>query len=287
MVPAALPLILAQVASGQSVVILDHLDAPAEDAWIQELNLAMGDVLVTRVPPAPFDATPFHEQLDVVRPLLEAEGVEALAWLNEDDSTLHLSVAFVASDRAVVRVVELPSDEDAPARLALATREILTRAIDLPEPAPPAPVRNEPEPRKPSARAQGTFGVTTPVVAQSGGPRPSVDVEVTWPLQPGFALGGSVGAQANGHHWRATPRAIARVGPVVVGAGADIAQLEWVRWVQPRAELGLTLNLPIIIEPRVRFTPLRDQVLDGDVVYDSGWVEFGLHLGIARQISTP
>ncbi len=283
-------MILASVAFAQTVVVLDHLEDPAETAWIEELTLALpartptGEAsVITRTPPPEFARTPLTEQLAVVRPMLDLEGAHALAWLNSEPDVLHLSVAFVAADRAVVRVVDVDREAGAPARLALATRELVAQALDLPT----IPEARKPEPEGvPVARLAIGLGAVLPVSKRSGGLRAAVDVEGTAPVGPVW-IGGSLGVQLNGHHVRAVPRGVFRAGPVVAAVGADVAVLEWVTWVQPRLEVGVTVepqSIPIFFEPRLRVTPVRDQVVATERIYDSGWVEIGLHMGLARRV---
>jgi len=264
-----------------ALVVLDHLEAAEESAWLDELDL-QGTPYTVVLPPEGFGDAGSSEQLSLARSV--AGDAEAVAWLSVDEQALHLSLAFLSEDRAEVKVVDAPRDADGPSRLALATRTLLTEArqppvaAPVPEPAPePPPVTPDP------LRWQLTAGVVLPTHSLAGGLRPAVDGELTWPVGP-LRAGGGLGLQGNGHHLRGGPRALVRWGPALVGGSVDVVGLEWVTWVQPRLEAGLTVSRGATAELRVRWAPLRDQVLDGDLLYDSGRVEVGLHLGWARQI---
>jgi hypothetical protein len=260
-----------------SLIFLDLSSDPAEDRLAEELQLAGVQVSWASAPDG-FGTFSLPAQLDQVRPGL-APGAPT-AWLVVDGDALHLSIAFVEAERAVVRVADAP--RGAEARLALTARELVSTAVPAaPAPLPPAPAPSPAIPAPAPARgldwhlsATGTFPV--PVLA----PRAGVEVEV------GATLGLAVGLQLGAGQQRGTGSLVGRWRSLRAGVGADLVHLPWVVWVEPRAELGLCLpaHRAVFVEPRIRATVLRDQVTRGDdVLYDSGWVEAGVVIGW-RQI---
>lgn len=281
MVPLALSI---GAAAAADLVLLDASDAPAEDRVVEELLLAGVEV---RVEPAPdrFLDLALPAQLDAVRPQL-APGA-AVGWLVASDA-LHLSVAYVEAERAVVRVVDAGPGEEA--RLALAARELLAAAVP-PAPAPVAEVA--PAPVAVGPHGSGSIAVlgVLPTAELAGGVRGGVEGALVAPVGP-LRAGGRLGAQLGDGSVRGSLAALVHAGPVQVGLGADVAHLEWVTWVQPRAELGVAFELGRwFAAPRLRVAPLRDRVeRDGTDVYDSGWVELAVAVGHRwplRQIRPP
>lgn len=267
MVPAAL-----------SLILLDLTSDPAEERLAEELLLTGVDV---RWAPAPagFAGWTLPDQLDQVRP---GSG-ETTAWLVPDADTLHLSVAFVEAERAVVRVVDAARGDEA--RLALTARELVATAgeavsVPAPVPEPVPPPLPAPAPERAGLDWQLGLVGTTPLHPAL---RPRVGLEV----ETGRAVGVAVGLQLGAGELRATTAVVGRWQIVRAALGVDVARLSWVLWVAPRAELGVAVPLPgdWFVEPRLRGTVLRDRVERGDtVLYDSGWAEGGIVLGW-RQIS--
>ena len=170
--------------------------------------------------------------------------------------------------------------------LALATRAVVAEVLAAPGPPAevPAPVQ-APAPSPSPWTWQLTAGATLPVTAEAGGLRGGGDAELSHAIGRLVAVGAAVGAQGNGHHLRAGPRFVVRIGPALLASGVDVAALEWVTWAQPRLELGLQGAVrDLVVETRLRYAPQRDEVRRGEVLYDSGRVELGLHLGLSRQI---
>ncbi|MEQ1572023.1 MAG: hypothetical protein ABMA64_40720, partial [Myxococcota bacterium] len=103
-----------------SLIWLGSTEDPAERRVVEELLLA-GVVVRAEAAPPGFAEWTLSQQLEAVRPQLGP--TVAAAWIEQDSGALHLQVAFVESERAVVRVVDAaPGDE---ARLALTARELL------------------------------------------------------------------------------------------------------------------------------------------------------------------
>ena len=267
------------------VVVLDHLEEVEESAWIEELEL-QGSAIATQAPPAGFDEAGLHEQLAVIRPLLDQSDIDVLAWISLDPHRAHLSIAFVGDGRAQLEVLDLPRDDAVASALALATRAVVAEVLAAPGPPTEGPAPVPAAAPTPSPWTwQLTAGATLPVTAEAGGPRAGGDAELAHTLAGPLALGAAVGAQGNAHHLRAGPRFVVRVGPALLAAGVDVAALEWITWAQPRLELGLRGSVrDLVVETRLRYAPQRDEVRRGEVLYDSGRVELGLHLGLSRQI---
>lgn len=262
MVPAAL-----------SLILLDATSDPAEERLAEELELT-GIAVQWAPAPSGFAGWALPAQLDQVRPGLAPDA--PTAWLVPDGDTLHLSIAFVEAERAVVRVADAARGDEA--RLALTARELVTTVV--PPPPPPPPSLPPPPPPEVSRAVDWQIGVVGMVPVPTPSPRAGVEVEA------GNTVGFALGLQLGDGELRTTTSVVGRWHRLRVALGADVVRLPWVLWVEPRAELGVALPLPsgLVVEPRVRGTFLRDQVTRGDVVlYDSGWVEAGIVLGW-RQI---
>jgi len=283
-------------AHASGVVLLDQSDAVEEDRFHEELALSMDGVHL-RAGPADFARTTLADQLAVIRPILAESDTSAVAWLDVSEPTLlRVSVAFVETDRAIVRLLDVPREAGAEARLALATRELLAAVyaeeVGLMAPAvtadetPPA----EAEPSDASAprlwRAGLSVGATAPLNPAAGGARGGLGGEVTRALGA-WQLGGALEAQAGAAQWRVGPAVIARRGVGVAGARADWTQLTWDEQVQPRVFVGARWpsEAGLHAEARVTLAPLRDEVVRGEaLLYDSGWVALSISLGWTRKI---
>ncbi|MCB9764519.1 MAG: hypothetical protein H6739_32390 [Alphaproteobacteria bacterium] len=275
------------MASAQGVLLLDLSDAPEEDRFHQELALTLDDVRLQPTGPG-FVTAPLAAQLDVARPLLEDEAVQAVAWLDATDpAQLRVSVAFVAEDRAVVRLLEVPREPGAEARLALATRELLAEAYQLEDLPPPPPPPPPPEaPPEPSWAWTAGGSLTWPPQTLAGGLRPGLGAAVERRAGP-LWLGLGVEVQLARAHWRVGPGLSARWGPVSLGVRADRTALAWQTVWQPRVTAGLSHRFAPgpMVGLELALTPLRDEVLDGEeVLYNSGWIELGVKVGWSRKV---
>lgn len=288
--PISALLSLIAPAWGWSVLLLDHGAAPEEDRFHQELALSLDEVRLHDAPEG-FPLMPLSEQLDWVRPLLDEGDVLAVVWLDPTQAErLAVSVAFVSEDRAVVRLLELPREAGAEARLALAARELLAEegmldsldAIEITE--NPPPTIGPPE-TSPWVLGAG-LSLTWPLHPEAGGPRPGLALgaeRLTGPVR----LGAGLALQARPEHLRLGPSVSLGWGPLTLGARADQTWLEAVSLLQPRAYLELGHTLPVGLSGALQLSvaPLRDQVLAGkDVLYDSGWIEVGVRIGGARKV---
>ncbi|MBX2798894.1 MAG: hypothetical protein KTR31_14555 [Myxococcales bacterium] len=272
MVPAAL-----------SLILVDHLADPLEDRLSDELALAgvSTEWMATDAPG--FGQLPLDQQLDLVRDRVEVG--QPVAWMVLRGEDPIVAVATLQSQRAIVRVVDVPAGPDGPAEVAMVLREM----IDLQGPESRAtPSRYDSlEPSAaglPSWGGQLTVGAVVPTARLAGGPRLGLAGEVGAVHGP-WQGGVGVSLQAARRHVRGGPRAVGRVGPVLASVGFDVAALPWVTWIQPRLEGGLSLSLgPWVGEARLAWLPQRDRVRERGVeIYDSGRLEFGIWIG-ARQI---
>jgi hypothetical protein len=110
LVPTLLSLI--GMAWGQDVVLLTGQDSPNSARFHAELALSLNNVERQAAQPN-FTTLPMASQLDQVRPMLADSTGAAVVWLDESDAErLWVSVAFVAADRAVIRMIDLPRSED-------------------------------------------------------------------------------------------------------------------------------------------------------------------------------
>ena len=294
-----LPLLLSLTALAGDpggVVLLDLGDDPVEDALRDELRLAGVDV-AEEAGPDGFSGRALPGQLDAVRG--ELVPGRAVAWVTTEEDAVHLAVAFISEERAVVRTVRSERDTGAAARLAVAAREILEVASGEPTIEPPEVSTRIPHPPGLEAEAGRVVmgeiggGVDLPSLANALGPRLVVDTAVFGSGER-VDLGVGLGGGGNLRQGRGHVRAFVRLGPRSVGlrlgAALDVAALPWVIWAQPRLELALTppLRGPLIGQVMVRLAPVRDVVKDGhERVYDSGVVEIGLRAFFRRQIRRP
>lgn len=281
-------LALAGEAQAAGLVLLDQSDAAEEDRFHEELALSLPTVHL-REGPADFSQTTLADQLDVVRPMLEASDTSAVAWLDASEPTLlRVSVAFVESDRAIVRVLDMPREPGAEARLALATRELLSSVyaeeIGLTAPEVVEVPVEVPTPASPwSARVTlGGVATTTPA---AGGLRGGFGLGAERAVG-GWAIGGGLETQLGASQWRVGPVMTLRREVLLVGARADWTQLDWTSHVQPRVFVGLRWpSEGLNAEVRATLAPIRDEVFQGKVLlYDSGRAEFSINLGWARKV---
>ena len=287
-----LPLLLSLIinsASAAELLFLDLGDIPEEERLVQELQLGMTDVEIAPVRDD-FTTLPMNQQLAAAREL--AHTIPAVAWLEVTPKTLLVQLAFLTTDRADLQVVEVPRTQGAISRLALTLRELLLEAPELASALPAtvtAPTK-APE-QSPTWGLRSAIGLTVPVnYTNAGGLRPRLDLRLTRTYPVGeFGLGGGFEAGLQDKHRRINGRFVAHLGPLYLGAGADITTLEWTQWVQPRLEIGVSPSLPrhVFAEFILRGTFLRDQITkEESTLYDSGWVEFALQFGFVRQISS-
>ena len=296
MVPPALSLILpwllgalAGDARAGDVVLLDQSDTVEEDRFHEELALSMDGVLL-REGTADFFRETLADQLTAVRPILAESETSAVAWLDVSDPTLlRVSVAFVEADRAIVRLLDVPREAGAEARLALATRELLA-AVYAEEVGlePQADIPSHPvEPTPPAYWSTGfAAGVVAPLSAEAGGIRGSLSAHVEREVGPWF-LGGGLETQLGLAQWRLGPTVMVRRGVAFAGARADWTQLAWTEQLQPRLFMGLRWSGDAGFwgEARATLAPVRDEVVRGDtLLYNSGWGEFSISYGWSRKI---
>ncbi len=283
---AGLPLLLSLTALAQDLVVLSPEPPPAPDTvacrWVDELRLSGIEVAI-EVAPEGFDGASLADRLATVESRLERG--PPVAWLSSAPVGHTVAVAFVGEGRAVVRVASA-TGPTAWMELAGATRAILEAAA---EPGPPEPVPVAP-PARGGLWVHGALGVTVPTVGEALGPRILGEVAL-WAGRPGAVRwGGGLGLGAGRQQLRGAARVGAWWGPLRVGAAVDLARLPWVLWAQPRLEVGVAPRLPggVVPELRLRVSPVRDRVEEGaSQLYDTGWVEIGLHLGGVRQIRGP
>ena len=286
MVLALLSLIATALAQG--VVLLDQGSVPEQERFHQELALTLQSV---KLQPAPegFGSAPLTEQLGVVRPLLERAERQAVIWLGSDEAKLWVSVAFVADERAVIRVIDLPREPDPLPRLALAVRELAAEAYaSEPKPLPlPAPPPVPPTPPAAVWWGGGSVGALVPWEALAGGPRGALGLQVHREVG-GLEIGGEVLAQAGSQQRRLGLGLDARWIFVSAGVSADWEQGPYELPLQPRAGLGLIhrWDAGLLVHARLQIHPIRDKVaLGGQRLYDTGWTSLGIFLGWERKIS--
>jgi len=289
LVPTLLSLI--GMAWGQDVVLLSREDSKDGARFHTELALSL-DTVELRAAPPDFTALPMAGQLDQVRPMLANRTGSAVVWLDESDAErLWVSVAFVAADRAVIRMIDLPRSEDAIPQLAMAVRELVS-SIYADEPPPktqPEPAQPEPAPPPVVFWTTGSLGVVQPVDPLAGGTRGVLvgAVERAWPT---FGIAGEVHAAMGRNQRRIGPALAARWRWLTGGAQLDWTALNWNTQLQPRLFVGGThrWDAGTTIGSRLSLALIRDEVVrDGRHLYDSGWVSFSIFFGWGRKISKP
>ena len=277
------------VAFAQGVVILDQGEDAAEDRFQEELALSLDEVLV-RQSEAGFATATLATQLETVRPILAEQAFGAVAWLGlSDPQKLLVSVAFVQSDRAVVRLLDVPRGEDAPVRLALAVRELISSAYASETaaqiPTLPAPSGEQKDSRR-ALTLRGSVGGVLPVHVLAGGARLLLGSRLGTQIGSG-SLGLALTGQLGDQQWRLGPALDVQLGPIVVGGDVQWTDLQWRSQLQPRLFVGFA-HAPEDGpngEVRLKFAPLRDQISKEETdLYDTGWIEIEFLLGWSRNI---
>lgn len=284
---------LISVASAADLLLLLQEQGHWEDGFHDELALSMDSVHAQSAPPD-FQQAALGDQLDVVRPMLDARGGDdiAVAWLDTSDETvLRVSLAFIEAERAVIRVFDYPREDGVTADMALATREFLSSAyfrVPLPPPEPePVPVlvvATLPPPLPWQVLVAGTS--TVPLRPEAGGVRVGGEVSAARPMGRWWLEAGAL-AQAGQSQHRLGPLLRLRYGPAWAGLQADWTTTDWTAQLQPRLAVGLRAQWRAVsLGARVQVSPVRDEVIEaGALRYDSGWTEIGFSFGWVRKIS--